>query len=96
MYASVTHAHSALRRPEKSTGSPSTRVTDGCKPPCGCWEGLLEEQPILLTANPSPQTPPTVLLLHTESILSIRIDWYYYLVCMSVLLCMHAWYPQKS
>jgi hypothetical protein len=29
-------------------------ITDGCKPPCGCWEldlGPLEEQPVLLTAE---------------------------------------------
>jgi hypothetical protein len=32
--------------------------TDGDKPPCGCWElnsGLLEEQPVLLTSEPSLQ-----------------------------------------
>jgi hypothetical protein len=31
-------------------------ITDGCEPPCGCWElnsGLLEEQPVLLSAEPS-------------------------------------------
>ena len=29
--------------------------TDGCEPPCGCWElnsGPLEEQSVLLTAEP--------------------------------------------
>jgi hypothetical protein len=34
---------------------------DGCEPPCGCWElnsGPLEEQPVLLTADPSLQPPP--------------------------------------
>ena len=33
-------------------------IIDGCKPPCGCWElysGPLEEQPVLLTAEPSLQ-----------------------------------------
>jgi hypothetical protein len=33
-------------------------ITDGCKPPCGCWElnsGPLEEQSVLLTAEPSLQ-----------------------------------------
>ena len=32
--------------------------TDGYEPPCGCWElnsGLLQEQLVLLTAEPSPQ-----------------------------------------
>ena len=31
-------------------------ITDGCEPPCGCWElnsGPLEEQAVLLTAEPS-------------------------------------------
>jgi hypothetical protein len=33
-------------------------VTDGCEPPCGCWElnsGPLEEQSVLLTTEPSHQ-----------------------------------------
>jgi hypothetical protein len=36
----------------------SEPITDGCEPPCGCWElnsGPLEEQPVLLTAEPSLQ-----------------------------------------
>jgi hypothetical protein len=31
-------------------------ITDGCEPPCGCWElnsGSLEEQSVLSTAEPS-------------------------------------------
>ena len=33
-------------------------ITDGCEPPCGCWElnsGPLEEQSVLLTPEPSFQ-----------------------------------------
>jgi hypothetical protein len=33
-------------------------ITDGCEPPCGCWElnsGPLEEQSVLLTTEPSFQ-----------------------------------------
>jgi hypothetical protein len=33
-------------------------ITDGCEPPCGCWDlnsGPLEEQSVLLTAEPSHQ-----------------------------------------
>ncbi|KAM7329170.1 hypothetical protein ACRRTK_010783 [Alexandromys fortis] len=33
-------------------------IIDGCEPPCGCWElnsGPLEEQPVLLTSEPSLQ-----------------------------------------
>ena len=36
----------------------SDLVTDGCEPPCGCWDlnsGPLEEQSALLTAEPSFQ-----------------------------------------
>ena len=41
-------------------------VTDGYEPPCGCWElnsGPLEEQSVLLTAEPSLQ-PSTGFLIH--------------------------------
>ncbi|EDL89906.1 rCG56979 [Rattus norvegicus] len=34
-------------------------ITDGCEPPCGCWElnsGPLEEQSVLLTAEQSLQS----------------------------------------
>ena len=40
--------------------SPGIGVKDGCEPPCGCRElnpGPLEEQPVLLTAEPSLQLP---------------------------------------
>jgi hypothetical protein len=36
----------------------SDPITDGCEPPCGCWElnsGPLEEQSVLLTTEPSIQ-----------------------------------------
>ena len=36
----------------------SDPITDGCEPPCGCWElnsGPLEKQLVLLTAKPSLQ-----------------------------------------
>ena len=36
----------------------SDPITDGCEPPCGCWElnsGPLEEQAMLLTSEPSLQ-----------------------------------------
>ena len=39
--------------------SPGTEITDSCEPSCGCWElnsCLLEEQQVLLTAEPSPPT----------------------------------------
>jgi len=43
----------------------SDPITDGCEPPCGCWDlnsGPLEEQPVLLTAEPSLQ-PHTIFFL---------------------------------
>jgi hypothetical protein len=41
-------------------------ITDGCEPPCGCWElnsGLLEEQSVLLTAEPSLQLPYNLVFI---------------------------------
>jgi len=43
----------------------SDPITDGCEPPCGCWElnsGPLEERPVFLTAEPS--------LFHSSCLLS--------------------------
>lgn len=37
---------------------PRTEITDGCKPPCQCWEPSphpLQEQQAPLTTEPSPQ-----------------------------------------
>ena len=44
----------------------SDPITDGCEPPCSCWElnsGPLEEQSVLLTAEPSLQLPITPVLI---------------------------------
>jgi hypothetical protein len=41
----------------------SDPITDGCEPPHGCWElnsGSLEEQSVLLTAEPSLQPWPQI------------------------------------
>jgi hypothetical protein len=43
----------------------SDPITDGCEPPCGCRDlnsGPLEEQSVLLTAEPSLQPPSVVFL----------------------------------
>ena len=40
-------------------------ITDGCEPPCGCWEwnsGPLEKQSVLLTAEPFLQ--PRLLVFY--------------------------------
>ena len=37
----------------------SDPITDGCEPPCGCWElnsGPLEEQSVLLPTEPRLQS----------------------------------------
>jgi hypothetical protein len=42
----------------------SDLITDGCEPPCGCWDlnsGPLEEQSVLLTTEPSLQPHPPEL-----------------------------------
>ena len=42
-----------------------TPLTDGCEPPCDCWElnsGPLEEQSVLLTAEPSLQPGCSVFM----------------------------------
>ena len=42
-------------------------ITDGCEPLCGCWElnsGPLEEQSMLLTAEPSLQPPSLSLIIY--------------------------------
>ena len=42
------------QRSEKGVGSSGTGVTDGCEPPCKCWElnlGPLQEQQVFLTTK---------------------------------------------
>jgi hypothetical protein len=56
-----------LWRPEESTGSPRTGVTDGCELPCGCWGlnlGPSQEQWMLLTMSHFLRPPPP----HTHSV----------------------------
>lgn len=46
--------------PEEGIRSLGIGVTDGCKPPCGCWKlnlGSLEEKSVVLTAKLSLQLP---------------------------------------
>lgn len=50
--------HAVPRKPEESTGSPGTRVTDSCELLCGCLEMKpvpLEEPSKLVSVGPSPQ-----------------------------------------
>jgi hypothetical protein len=55
----------AVQRHQERASDP---ITDGCEPPCGCWElnsGPLEEQSVILTAEPSLQ-PPTLELFRKD------------------------------
>ena len=48
----------------KVSDSPGTGSSDSCELPCGCWElnpGPLEEQSVLLTAEPFLQPPHVAL-----------------------------------
>jgi hypothetical protein len=48
--------------------------TDGCEPPCGCWElnsGPLVEQPMLLTTEPSLQPSSFVRIILCEHTVTI-------------------------
>ena len=47
-------------------------ITDGCDLPCGCWEldsEPLEEQPVLLTSEPSLQ-PQDIYYLKYQQVLT--------------------------
>ena len=51
----------SLQTHQKKASDP---ITDGCEPPCGCWElnsGPLEEQSVLLITEPSLQPNTQVL-----------------------------------
>lgn len=53
------------QRSEEGIGSPRVGLTDGSESPCGCWEanpGLLQEQQVLLTSEPSLQPPKSMFL----------------------------------
>ena len=44
--------------PQTQQKRASDPITDGCEPPCGCWDlnsGPLEEHSVLLTTEPSLQ-----------------------------------------
>jgi hypothetical protein len=63
-----------LWRPEEGIRSPGPGVRDGCEPPYGCKEsnpGPLQEQPVLLTSEPSLQ--PCVRVFNQNSGESKRV-----------------------
>jgi hypothetical protein len=65
----------------------SDLITDGCEPPCGCWDlnsGPLEEQSVLLTTEPSlqPNLSHFKLMISNprEIFNSVRYSYYIFLV----------------
>ena len=62
MYLFYVRVHcSCLQTHPKRASDP---ITDGCEPPCGCWElnsGPLEKQSVLLTTEP-PLQPISMFL----------------------------------
>ena len=63
------HCH-YLQKHQKRVLDP---VTDGCEPPCSCWElnsCPLEEQSVLLTAEPSLQSELLLILWNLISLFS--------------------------
>jgi hypothetical protein len=70
----------------------SDPITDGCEPPCGCWElnsGPLKEQSMLLTAEPSLQPPLLPLPLFPPPplffLLLVFGQWWWYTPLISTL-----------
>lgn len=64
------HASSNLWRSEQDVRSVRTGIRSGCGPLCGCWKlssGALEEQPVLLTSEPSLQ--PFCLIFEAGSLI---------------------------
>jgi hypothetical protein len=73
---SAPHHCLAFQRPEEVTECPGTKVTDGCELPGGCWQsnpGPLQEQPVLVTAEPSLQLLPWLLKTRSYSILLVDL-----------------------
>jgi hypothetical protein len=71
---------SCLQTHKKSASDP---ITDGCESPCGFWElnsGLLEEQSVLLTAEPSLQSS---FLFSINHFIHLHFKWYPCFQCMT-------------
>ena len=61
----------------EGVGSPGSRVTGSCELPCGCWEwnlGLVEERPVLLTAEPSLQPQDRHKTINLNSLCSSVLE----------------------
>ena len=72
------------RKSKESFGSLGKEITDRCWQPCGCWEsnqGLLQEQQVLLAAEPSLWAYVFILRTHllylrvAELAMKPRVAW---------------------
>ena len=74
-------------------------MTDGCEPPCGCWElnwKRLEEHSVLLTSEPSLQ-PGFVVFIKLENILEHCLFKYFLFLSLSSpsgAPTTHSWPPE--
>ena len=60
-------------------------ITDGCEPPCGCWElnsGPLEEQSVLLTTEPSLPPPVILFIMSTVPVCESNLSVYLLIKCL--------------
>jgi hypothetical protein len=67
-----------LQQPEENASFPGIRVTDGCEPPCGCGKpnlDTLQEQRVLLNAEPSVQLPVNYSLNMCQNSGSQPVGW---------------------
>jgi len=67
----------------------SDLITDGCEPPCGCWDlnsGPLEEQSVLLTTEPSLQPQIYIFISHFNLEWGLYIDEFFNLFILSIFL----------
>jgi hypothetical protein len=69
------------QRSEEVTGHPRNGVMHGCELPCGCCKrnlGPLQEQQVLLTAEPSLQSPALLLTMNVVSCCKFLLLWLLY------------------
>ena len=68
----------------------SDPITDGCEPPCGCWEmnsGLLEEQSVLLNSEPPLQPLDSIIIEHKHTQHNnLKTKLHKYICCLIILL----------
>jgi hypothetical protein len=72
----------------------SDPITDGCEPPCGCWElnsGTLKDQSVFLTTEPSLQLAHLKFYLGFEIYIYFKYisniyisNIYIYIVCLKI------------